>query len=112
MTVLALDKRDSACNGTSNGQGSRNNIPVPPAAEGEVPNEWNTGINGYVYYVCNYLGAPLTQLPAVTPVQVKAARSIKKFLTGRLASQVSSYPVFPGTEAHYLRSQVSCQKSS
>eukprot|EP00877_Chromochloris_zofingiensis_P003995 jgi/Chrzof1/13597/Cz08g03200.t1 len=80
--------------------------PEQTLAEGEVPNEWNTGINGYVYYVCNYLGAPLTQLPAVTPVQVKAARSIKKFLTGRLASQVSSYPVFPGTEAHYLRSQI------
>ena len=48
----------------------------------------------------------MTQLPPVTPAQIKAARQIKKLLTGRLTSQVSSYPVFPGTEANYLRAQV------
>jgi radial spoke head protein 4A len=42
----------------------------------------------------------------VTPAQIKAARRIKKLLTGRLTSLVSSYPVFPGTEANYLRAQV------
>lgn len=39
-------------------------------AEGEVPLEWNSGTNAYVYMVCNYLGGPLTQLPHVTPDQV------------------------------------------
>jgi hypothetical protein len=38
--------------------------------------------------------------------QVKAARCIKRLLTGRLSSAVSSYPRFPGTEASYLRAQV------
>ena len=40
------------------------------AAEGEVPTEWNSGANGYVYWVANQLGGPLTQLPPVTPAQV------------------------------------------
>lgn len=41
-------------------------------------------------------------------LQVKAARGLKRLLTGKLSSLVSSYPVFPGTEANYLRAQVSC----
>lgn len=40
-------------------------------------------------------------------MQIKAARGLKRLLTGRLISPVSSYPVFPGTEANYLRAQVS-----
>jgi hypothetical protein len=47
------------------------------------------------------------QLPNVTPAQIKAARTIKKFLTGKLDAHVSTYPVFPGTEGSYLRAQVS-----
>lgn len=39
-------------------------------------------------------------------LQIKAARSLKRLLTGRLSSPVSSYPVFPGNEANYLRAQV------
>jgi hypothetical protein len=164
--------------------------------EGEVPLEWNSGSNGYVYWVSSYLGGPLTQLPHVTPaqvhssnssssssssivqyaytagywhagmitpcvglalqqqcawllcygkhldrsaqqsvrvlhltlnkqqvpewarhchvaaclfmcgVQIKAARSLKRLLSGRLSSPVSSYPVFPGNEANFLRAQV------
>ena len=64
------------------------------------------GSNGYVYFVATSAGGPLTQLPHTTPAQIKAARHLKKLLTGRLTSQVSSYPVFPGTEANYLRAQV------
>jgi hypothetical protein len=132
-----------------------------------VPLEWNWGTNAYVYMVCNYLGGPLTQLPHVTPdqvrkstmgihsghqaaqrpdryavstrvcnspdsnpasrlivshshngcaccwhLQIKAARSLKRLLTGRLSSPVSSYPVFPGNEANYLRAQVRMLTSS
>ena len=76
------------------------------AGEGETPLEWNRGSNGYVYFVATSAGGPLTQLPHTTPAQIKAARHLKKLLTGRLTSQVSSYPVFPGTEANYLRAQV------
>lgn len=45
-------------------------------------------------------------LPAL---QIKVARSLKRLLTGRLSSPVSSYPVFPGNEANYLRAQVGLQ---
>ena len=82
-------------------------MPLPFApAEGKTPYEANTGANNYIYFVCNYLGGPMTQLPFVTPEQIKAARQIKKLLTGRLTSDVSTYPLFPGTEANYLRAQI------
>lgn len=80
--------------------------PEQQLGEGDVPLEWNSGSNGYIYFVCNYLGGPLVQLPHVTPAQIKAARNLKRLLTGRLSSAVSSYPVFPGTEANYLRAQI------
>jgi len=44
------------------------------AGEGDVPLEWNSGSNGYIYFVCNYLGGPLVQLPHVTPAQVRPTR--------------------------------------
>eukprot|EP00967_Tisochrysis_lutea_P010851 scaffold12365_cov19-Tisochrysis_lutea.AAC.1 len=55
---------------------------IPEAPEGSVPFEENTGTNEHVYFVCNYLGGPMTQLPFVTPDQIKAARLLKKLLTG------------------------------
>lgn len=79
---------------------------VPEAPEGDVPNEAGTGANNYVYFVCNYLGGPFTMLPAVLPGQIKASRRIRKFLTGRLDALVSTYPPFDGTEANYLRCQI------
>ncbi|KAF8066356.1 RSP4 [Scenedesmus sp. PABB004] len=102
-------------------------------AAGEAPLEWGSGANAYVYFVGNALGGPLTQLPHVTPAQaraarrapapppraggagrrararraqVKAARQLKRLLTGRLDARVSSYPVFPGREANFLRAQI------
>ncbi len=51
-------------------------------------------------------GKPWVRLPAVTPQQITTARRVKKFLTGRLDSQVVSYPPFNGTEANYLRAQI------
>ena len=53
-----------------------------------MPVEWNSGANGYVYFAASSPGGALVQLPHVTPAQVKAARRIKKLLTGRLTSQV------------------------
>lgn len=75
-------------------------------ADGDAPPEWNSGANGFVYFVANSPAGPWTQLPHVTPAQVRAARRLKKLLTGRLASAVSAYPPFPGDEAAYLRAQV------
>lgn len=76
------------------------------AAEGVVPSEVGTGANGYVYFVCNYLGGPTTQLPNIKPAEIKAARTLKRFLTGDLNAQVSTFPVFPGNEAVFLRAQI------
>jgi len=39
-------------------------------------------------------------------LQIKAARQVKKLMTGQLTSQVSAYPVFPGAETNFLRAQV------
>ncbi|GLI63341.1 hypothetical protein VaNZ11_006263 [Volvox africanus] len=73
----------------------------------EVPSEApGTGANKYTYLVCSALGGPLTRLPDVRPDQVKASRKIKKLLTGRLTSHVSTYPAFPGNEANYLRALI------
>lgn len=41
-----------------------------PADQNATPPEWNSGSNGYVYFVANTPGGPLTQLPHVTPAQV------------------------------------------
>ena len=59
------------------------------AGAGEVPSEKGGGTNGYTYFVCNSLGGPLSKLPAVKPTQIKAARLIKKYLTGKLDAAVS-----------------------
>lgn len=76
------------------------------AMDGDLPLEVGTGANSNTYFVCNYLGGEVTQLPAAVPSLIKAARSIKKILTGRLTSHVSSFPPFAGTEADFLRSQI------
>ena len=55
----------------------------------DVPAEkGGAGANGYTYFVASFLGGPLSRLPAVKPAQIKAARQIKKFVTGKLDSQV------------------------
>jgi radial spoke head protein 4A len=57
---------------------------------------------------CAYGARPTLRsyLDAYCVLQIKAARNLKRLLTGRLSSPVSSYPVFPGNEANYLRAQV------
>lgn len=52
---------------------------LPPslrAAEGAAPSEVNSGANAFVYWTCPYPGGPWTQLPPVTPAQIKAARQV------------------------------------
>lgn len=47
------------------------------------------GANGYTYFVCNQLGGALSRLPPVKPSHIKAARQVKKFVSGKLDAQVS-----------------------
>lgn len=68
--------------------------------------ETGSGVNRNVYFVCNHLGDDWIELPSVTPCQIKAARQIKKILTGCLDSEICSYPIFPGTELNYLRCMI------
>ena len=51
-------------------------------------------------------GKGWVRLPGVTPVQIVVSRKIRKFFTGRLNAPVSSFPPFPGTEANFLRAQI------
>lgn len=75
--------------------------PNPP-----IPKEAGTGVNRYVYYVCNYPGAEWTRLPDATPAHIQTARKIRKAFTGNLDAKIVSHPPFHGTEAHYLRAQI------
>jgi len=79
---------------------------APTTAEGETPAEVGEGANGFTYFVCSQLGGSFTQLPAVTPQQIKVSRQVKKFFSGDLDAEVSAYPIFPGKESNYLRAQI------
>lgn len=97
--------------------------PAEEPAEGEdaeaaptgVPMEpVKTGINKFVYYVAGWNEAAMchdlttwTKLPHVKSETLMCSRKIKKMFTGLLDSAVESYPPFPGTEADYLRCQIS-----
>jgi len=79
---------------------------APEEVPGEVPTETASGINTFEYFVCNTLGGAFSKLPDVTPKQIKAARVLKKLVTGNLDAPVSAYPPFPGREAEFLRAQI------
>ncbi|KAA3680749.1 radial spoke head protein 4A [Paragonimus westermani] len=73
----------------------------------KVPREGNNmGVNKKVYFVCHEPGLQWMRLPAVTPEQIVAARSICTIFTGNLDAHVNCSPPFPGTEANYLRAQI------
>ena len=81
--------------------------PDEPADPPEVPaEERGTGCNACVYFVTNDPAAPWVQLPDVTPAQLSAAASIRKYVTGDLAAPVRAYPVFPGAEKEYVRALI------
>ncbi|KAJ3170630.1 Radial spoke head protein 4 A [Geranomyces variabilis] len=71
-----------------------------------LPKEERTGVNKYVYYVCNYAGGVWMRLPDVVPEKLQAARRIRKYFTGDLKHKIVSYPPFNGNEAQYLRCQI------
>eukprot|EP00759_Apiculatamorpha_spiralis_P020031 PhF_6_TR25614/c1_g1_i1/m.35963 len=86
-----------------------NTMPLPPRKGIEVDMQREPaykGINRHTFWVCTNAGGAWIALPDITPQQLNAARSIKKFFTGDLSAPVVSYPPFPGDEAVYLRAQV------
>eukprot|EP00033_Pygsuia_biforma_P000794 GCRY01000926.1.p1 GENE.GCRY01000926.1~~GCRY01000926.1.p1 ORF type:complete len:867 (+),score=252.04 GCRY01000926.1:141-2741(+) len=77
-----------------------------PPTDKQAPKEEETGVNTYVYFVCNYIGDEWVRLPDVSPQQIVAARKIVKTFSGDLNRPVSSIPPFPWTESVYLRAQI------
>lgn len=47
-----------------------------------VPPEEGVGTNEMVYWYCHRPGDRCKKLPPVTPLQIKTARQLKKYLTG------------------------------
>jgi radial spoke head protein 4A len=68
--------------------------------------EIKSGINKYMYYVCNNVGGPWYKLADVIPEKLQISRKIRKYFTGDLNHEIISYPPFDGTEAQYLRCQI------
>jgi radial spoke head protein 4/6 len=60
-----------------------------PKAFSRLSREQRSGVNKYVYYVCNYIGGQWTRLPDVVPERLQEARKIRKYFTGNLNSQVN-----------------------
>lgn len=71
-----------------------------------VPKEQGTGVNKYVYWVCNGPGEEWRRLPDAKPAHINASKSIRKLLTGQFDHPMNTYPPFNGTEAHYLRALI------
>ena len=64
------------------------------------------GVNLLTYWVTDSAFSSWTELPAVSPAQLKVARLIRKLLTGNLGAPVISNPHFPGKEKELLRAQI------
>ncbi|KAH1003070.1 hypothetical protein HUJ05_011014 [Dendroctonus ponderosae] len=77
---------------------------LPPA---EAPMEPSgVGLNKKAYFVCPGIGEPWTELPDVSPQQIRVARQIHKAFSGRLDTPIQTHPEFPGQERHLLRAQI------
>ncbi|XP_055905533.1 radial spoke head protein 6 homolog A [Eupeodes corollae] len=70
------------------------------------PEPIGTGLNRKTYFVVNCLNDEWIELPIVSTQQIQISRKIKKFLKGELDAEIHSYPSFPGTEKHYLRTMI------
>ena len=79
----------------------REDIPRPKGFE-----KRGTGLNKFTYWVTDSILDDWVELPDVTPQHIQQARQIKKLLTGRLDSEITSYPIFSGKERHLLRAQI------
>jgi len=79
----------------------------PPSTVGPVPAEPpGVGLNTCCYFVAPSAADPFVLLEDVTPEQVVAAQTVRKYLTGNLTAPVYCYPAFPGSEAALLRATI------
>jgi hypothetical protein len=116
---MSIENSLSKDNGSSGGDVDTNKYPaewnfsmnIPESSYHspiEIPcEELGHGINRYVYFVChNLIDANWVELPPATPHQINVSRRMMKYLTGNLDAEISSYPIFPGTERNYLRALI------
>lgn len=89
-------------------EGEYKTAPAAPTFEGEgtAPEAPGTGLNKCAYFVANGVSDPFELLPDVTPAQVLASSTIKKYFSGDLSAPLACYPPFPGGEKEYLRAQI------
>ena len=66
-----------------------------------------TGVNKSVFYVAKDSKSAWTKLPDLSPAEITAARKIRMLFTGDLTRKIICNPFFFGTEADYLRAQIS-----
>lgn len=85
-------------------------MPKPPRKKVAVdvqPEPGYKGCNRLSFWVTPDANSNWTLLPDITPQQVNAARNIRKFFTGDLKATINAHPHFVGSEATYLRAQLS-----
>lgn len=104
--IYGREKDYYVAEGTLDGAG-REDIPRPKGFERR-----GTGLNKFTYWVTDSVLDDWVELPDVTPQHIQQSRTIKKLLTGRLDSEVLSYPIFSGKERHLLRAQIARITSS
>ena len=87
-----------------------NTMPKPPRKKVEVDIQSEPaykGCNRLSFWVTPTASGKWTLLPDITPQEINAARKIRKLFTGNLDAKINAYPAFVGTEAKYLRAQLS-----
>jgi len=80
-------------------------VPAPMMPEDDVEPR-GQGSNRCIYWVKSGQFDPWVRLPHARASQIKAARHMKRMMSGDLAASVVSTPWFPGREEHLLRAQI------
>jgi hypothetical protein len=62
-----------------------------------------TGANKWTFWAATELTGDWTELPLITPAQLRTSRKIKHIFTGDLGRTVLSNPLFPGKESHLVQ---------
>lgn len=76
------------------------------AEEGELAPDVEprgSGVNKFQYWVTNSIDGDWTELPLITPEQIRTSRNLKYLFTGDLQKQIITNPYFNGKEAHLLK---------
>lgn len=63
------------------------------------------GVNTYSYWVATDILGQWTELPLVTPAQIKASKEFKYIFTGNLEAKLDPLVKFDGLEKHLVNIQ-------